>query len=141
MKEFSNRWKSSSKKSKQVKYRANAPLHIKRKFVRSHLSKELKQKYGKRSMGVRVGDKVKIVRGQFKKKEGRVEEILLKDAKLYISGAEAIKKDGGKRFYPVDPSNVIITTLVLEDKKREAILNRTGEKKAKADVKAEKEKK
>ena len=49
---------------KQRNYRHKAPLHIKQKFVSAHLSKELRQKCGRRSLGVRKGDKVKVTTGQ-----------------------------------------------------------------------------
>ena len=44
MKEFSKSWVSSKKPGKQRKYRINAPLNIKRKFLSVHLSKELREK-------------------------------------------------------------------------------------------------
>ena len=72
MKDFSNTWNSSNKPRKQRKYRLNAPLHIKQKFVRAHLSKELRKKLNKKNMGLRKGDKVKIMRGQFRRLEGKI---------------------------------------------------------------------
>lgn len=117
MKEWSKYWKSSKNPKKQRKYRYNAPLHIKGKFLSAHLSKELRKKTGKRSIRIRKGDKVSIVRGNFKKKNGTVEGVDLKGNKVYISKIEVQKKDGTKSFYPIDPSNVVITELV-EDKKR-----------------------
>ena len=117
MKEWSKFWKSSKQPRKQRKYRFNAPLHIKGKFLSSHLSKELRKKIGKRSLRIRKGDKVMIMRGQFKKKKNTVERVDLKNNKVYISGAELKKKSGAKSFYPIDPSNIMITELV-EDKKR-----------------------
>lgn len=117
MKEWSKFWKSSSKPRKQRKYRYNAPLHIKGKFLSSHLSKELRKKIGKRSIRIRKGDKIIILRGQFKKKKSTVEMVDLKNSKVFVSGVEIKKKDGTKAFYPIDPSNVMITEL-MEDKKR-----------------------
>ncbi|MCW1309534.1 MAG: 60S ribosomal protein L26, partial [Candidatus Nanoarchaeia archaeon] len=38
MKYWSKKWKSSKKPSKQRKYRYNAPLHIRRKFLSVNLS-------------------------------------------------------------------------------------------------------
>ena len=70
--------------------------------------------------------KVKILRGQFKGKEGTIEKVLLKKSRVQINGAENIKKDGSKSFYPIAPSNVIIIDIKLDDKKREAALKRKG---------------
>lgn len=115
---FSLNWIASSQPRKQRKFRMNAPLHIRGKFLNSNLSKELREKYGKRSLRVRKGDKVKISRGQFKGKVGTVEKVSIIDSKIHVSDVNLIKKDGSKVSYPLDPSNVIITTLNLEDKKR-----------------------
>ncbi len=90
----------------------------------AHLSKDLMKKYNRRSIKVRKGDKVTILRGQFKKKTGRIERVDLKKTKVYITGIEMIKKDGTKVFYPIHPSNLVITELNLDDKKRMAIVNK-----------------
>ena len=131
MKECSRHWISSKQPRKQRKYRYNAPLHILRKLMSAHLSRELKKKYNIRSMPLRKGDKVKIARGQFKKKTGKVEKVWTKRRKIQIENIHLIKKDGSKIPYLIEPSNVIITELVLEDKKRKQIIERRskGEKK------------
>lgn len=122
MKNFSKSWKGSKKPRKQHKYRAKAPLHLRKSLVSVHLSKDLIKKYGKRNVAVRKDDKVKILRGQFKKKEGKVEKIDRKRYKIYITGVELVKKEGSKVLKAIDPSKVIITELNLEDKKRKAKL-------------------
>ena len=66
--EFNKMWKSSKQPRKQVKFRANAPNHIKKTFMGATLDKELRKKYGMRSIEVRKGDEVKIMRGKFAKK-------------------------------------------------------------------------
>lgn len=78
---------------------------------------------------MRKGDKVKVVRGQFKKTEGKIEKINSKREKLYINGIEVVKKDGTKVNYPINPSNVVITELSLDDKMRQRILERKNIKK------------
>ena len=121
---FSKTWKKSKQPRKQRKYRYNAPLHIKTKFMAAHLSKELRQKYNRRSFPVRKGDKVQVMRGQFKKKIGKIARADLKKSKVYIDGIEIIKKDGTKTLYPINPSNSMILELDLEDKKRVQTLKR-----------------
>ena len=128
---FSSSWKASKQLKKQRLYRYNAPLHKKRKFIAAHLSKELMKKYNRRSFGLKKGDKVKIVRGQFKKKEEKINRINTKREKLYIDGIEMVKKDGTKFFYPISPSNVIIQELNLDDKMRQKIIDRTIKKESK----------
>ena len=117
-KRFSKSWKASKKPRKQRKYRANAPLSIKRKFLSAHLSKELIKKYSTRNVPLRKEDKVKIVRGQFRKKTGKVVKVLVKKSKVYIENIQNMKNDGTKTYYPIDPSNLIILVLNLMDKKR-----------------------
>lgn len=124
MKDFSKAWKSSKKPRKQRKYRLSAPLHIKQNFLQSHLSKELRKKFGKRSIGLRKGDKVKVMLGHFKKHEGKVEKIDIKNARVFIEGIEIAKRDGTKKLVALHPSNLMVTELNLDDKLRQAILER-----------------
>ena len=121
---FSKHWVSSKQPRKQRKYIVNAPLHIKHKFLAAHLSKDLIKKYNKRAIPVRKGDTVKIVRGKFKKKAGKIEKVLPKKTRVYIENIQNIKRDGSKTYIPIHPSNLIITELNLEDKERQKILQR-----------------
>ena len=123
-KKFSSSWKSSKQPKKQRKYRYNAPLHTKQKFIHIHLSKELRKKHKTRRLGPKKGDKVKVLRGQFKKHTGNIERIDLKKTKVYVSGIDITKKDGTKTTYPIDPSNIILTELNLDDKIRQKIIER-----------------
>ncbi|MFH1915891.1 MAG: 50S ribosomal protein L24 [Nanoarchaeota archaeon] len=117
-KEYSRKWKSSTQPRKQRKYAINAPLHIKTRALSVHLLPELRKKHGMRHVHIRKGDKVKILRGQFKGKEGKVEEASIRKMRLYISKIERDKKDGSKTRVPIHPSNVIITELAMDDKRR-----------------------
>jgi|SRR3989344_2645675 len=117
-KKFSKSWKSSKKPRKQRKYRANAPLNIKRKFLSVHLSKELKNKYKVRNIVLRKNDKVKIMRGQFKGRKEKIIKILTKKSKVLIENIQNNKNDNTKTYYPIDPSNLMIIELDLTDKKR-----------------------
>ena len=123
-KTFSKSWKSSKQPRKQRKYRANAPIHIARKFLSSPLSKELRKKYGKRTIRVRKGDKVRIMRGQFKKKEGIIVLTKRKNSKVHVENIQLTKKDGSKAFYPIHASNLQIIELKTDDKYRKKILER-----------------
>ncbi len=118
MKTFSQDWKASKKPGKQRKYRANAPLHIKKSYLSSHLSKELREKYKRRSISVRKGDMVKIMRGQFKGKTGKIERVNIKANETFIAGIEMKRKDGTKSFYPLKPSKLLIIELNMTDKRR-----------------------
>jgi large subunit ribosomal protein L24 len=118
MKEFSRCWKGSKSIRKQRKYRIHAPLNIRRSFLSAHLAKELRIKYGRRSFPLRKSDTVKIIKGDFKGKEGKIERLDTKNSKIYIAGIDVTKREGTKSFPAIDPANVVIIQLVLEDKKR-----------------------
>jgi len=126
---WSKDWNASKRPNKQRKYRFNAPLHVKHTFLGTHLSPELRKKYGTRSITLRKGDKVKILRGQYKKKSGKVNKVLVQSQKIYIEGMEITKKDGSKVMVPFQPSNLMITELELTDKYRKEKLEKTKEKK------------
>ena len=121
---FSVKWKSSKQQRKQRKYRANAPLHIKRKMLSANFSKELRKKYGKRNFPLIKGDDVIVMRGEFKDKMGKIANINLKKIKVAIDGIYKSKKDGTKISIKFDPSNLQIRELNLDDPKRKKALER-----------------
>lgn len=115
---FSTAWKGSRQVRKQRKYLANAPFHIKRKMLSGHLSKDLRKRYGRRSFTLRKNDVVKVMSGEFKKKTGKVSILDIKNARVAIEGIQITKRDGSKVNAWFNPSKLMITELVLEDKKR-----------------------
>jgi len=121
-------YKGSEKARKQRKFRALAPVHLKHKLMSANLSKELRKKYGKRNFPLIKDDAVRIMNGQFKNQKGKILIVNMKKLKVYIEGIQRSKRDGTKVNVPIDPSNVQITELKLDDKKR---LNALGRKAAK----------
>jgi large subunit ribosomal protein L24 len=121
---WSKGWKASVQPKKQRKYIYNAPLHVVRNFFSVLLSKDLRTKYGKRNLVVRKGDRIKVLRGQFRGKSGKVLNVSYVRRKLVLEGVDTIKKDGSKIPYPVHPSNLMITELNLEDARRKKALDR-----------------
>jgi len=121
---FSIKWVSSKQPRKQRKYRANAPLHIKRKFMSVNLTKELRKKYGKRNFPIHKGDSIKIMRGEFKGKKGKIEMVDIGNLRVRIEGIYRTKKDGTKVSVYFTPSNLQINELNLEDSKRKKALER-----------------
>jgi large subunit ribosomal protein L24 len=140
-KEFSTAWKASKQPRKQRKYLAKAPLHLKRKILGSNLSKDLRAKYGIRTLVVRTGDKVKIMRGKFSGKQGKVIVVKTRLAKIYIEGMQAKKVDGSKVNVPLKASNLQIIELNLDDKKRMKRVKAVKKETPKKDVKDVKESK
>ena len=115
---FSTKWKASRQPRKQRKYVARAPLHLQHMFVSANLSKELRKKYHRRSFPLRKGDTVKIMRGKFKGKTGKVETVELKRARASIEKIQKTKKDGTKVEVFFHASNLQIKEMELEDKAR-----------------------
>lgn len=114
---FKSSWKKSTQVRKQRKYRANAPKHIKGKFLSAPLAKDLREKHNTRSLRVRAGDEVEVLRGSFKGDSGKVERVDAKHAKIYVSGIERVSPSGSKNMVAIAASNVRIISLE-EDTKR-----------------------
>lgn len=115
---------SSHKPSKQRKFLYQAPLHVKHKMLAAHLSKELRQQYGFRSLPVRKGDMVMIARGDHKGRTGKVTRVDTSKMRVYVEGVVGEKADGTKYSIPIHPSNLVITKLDLSDKVRKKIVER-----------------
>ena len=121
---FTASWKKSTQPRKQRKYLALAPLHHQQKLLHTHLSAELKKKYRRRAAPLRKGDKVKVARGEFRGKDGKVDHVFLKKTLVTIVGLDRIKMDGSKIPVRFHPSNLLITDLDLTDKRRKALLSK-----------------
>jgi large subunit ribosomal protein L24 len=117
-KNFSTHWKESKQPRKQKKYLAKAPLHLKRKLLSVNLSKDLRKKYSRRNILLRKGDLVKITRGKFNKKQGKIIKTETKTGKIFIEGIQIKKIDGSKIDIPIKASNIQIIELNLDDKER-----------------------
>jgi large subunit ribosomal protein L24 len=113
------------------------PLHLKHKLVTVQLSKELREKFGIRNMPLRVGDKVKVVKGSYKGKTGKVSEIDLKRLFVKIEGITRKKADGTEIPVKFRPWNLIITDLDLKDEERRKIVQRRGGKMVTQEEKSE----
>ena len=83
-----------------------------------NLAKPLRRTQEKRNVIIRKGDKIKVMRGNFKDKEGKVSKVLIKQQKIYVEGLQRTKQDGAKVNVPFKSSNLQIIELNLEDKKR-----------------------
>ena len=131
----------SSQPRKQRVFRKNAPFHKRRKMIAAPLSKELREKYNRRTMPIRKKDIVKVMRGDFKGATGEVLRVDSTKYKIYVDGVKISKADATEVERAIDPSNIMITDIFLEDKKRRKILERKlSEEEAKPQTKQTKEK-
>ena len=139
-KDWSVAWKGSTQPRKQRKYRHQAPLHVRHKFLAAHLNEDLRRSFGRRAVPLRKGDEVLVMRGSFKGSRGAVDRVDLANSRVYIDGVKVKKVDGSEVMRPLSPSNLLITKLVLEDKKRKAMLERTMPDKSKMPAEVKKSK-
>jgi large subunit ribosomal protein L24 len=110
---------------KQRKMLFNAPAHIRHKQMGAPLSSELTASNGAKTLPVRKGDTVRILRGDNKGFEGKVSRVDLKAYRIYMEGLTREKVDGTNIFIAVHPSKVQIRKLNLDDKyRKETILGR-----------------
>lgn len=114
---------NSKKPSKQRKRLFTAVHHRRAKMLSSHLSTSLKSKYGIKNIPLKVGDRVRIVRGDTIGAEGKIINVNRKKFRIYIEGINRKKQDGQNVNIPIHHSNVIITELDTSDKLRKNKLN------------------
>jgi large subunit ribosomal protein L24 len=116
--------KPTAKPSKQRRMLYQAPDHIRQKLFAAPLSSNLQASHGIKSLPVRSGDTVRIMRGDHKGFEGKITRIDRGNYRIYVEGLTREKVDGTAIFVPVHPSKVTITGLTLDDKWRKKILER-----------------
>ncbi|MGB9728980.1 MAG: 50S ribosomal protein L24 [Thermoprotei archaeon] len=108
----------SAKPRKQRKSIFLAPLHKRNKLLHAHLSKELRNKYHIRSIRVRTGDSVIVIRGDSKGHEGKVARVDAERGFIYIEGLTMKDSRGRTILKPIHASKVIVTKLDLSDERR-----------------------
>ena len=102
------------------------------------LSNDLQKEQGIKRLPVRRDDEVKLVRGKYENRAGRITAVNLRAMTINIDGLNVENRPNGAVPIPVHPSNVVITKLkidnyrkkLLERKKlgREAALAKLGRK-------------
>ena len=128
----------SKQPRKQRLARYNAPLHRRRIEMSAPVDNALRLKqeannvFYPRSMPVRVGDRVIIVRGEGRVKSGvktghKIAKIDRRKRKIYLENHTYFKSDGTELQRPIDPSNVVIINPDWTDMKRRKILDRINE--------------
>ncbi|MEM2102861.1 MAG: 50S ribosomal protein L24 [Candidatus Bathyarchaeia archaeon] len=124
----------------QRKLLFQAPAHVRYKHFSAPLSPELKKSHKTNAVPVRVGDTVRIMRGERKGIEGKVSSVDRKKYRIFIEGVTREKVDGTAVPLPVHPSKVMLIKLNLDDKWRNEILKRKGGKEKAEEEKPKKKK-
>lgn len=108
----------STQPRKERKTLYNLPAHKARARIASHLDEPLLLKYNTRSVTLRKGDTVRIMRGEFAGTTGKVLEIDTTKGKVTVDGVTVSKAKATQVARPLDPSNLVITKLDLTDPRR-----------------------
>ena len=139
----------SSKASKQRLSQSDAPTHVKRKRMRARLVSDDPDLINIRTVTVRTGDEVEIVRGDFghpnsvksdtrgkrlgqpRGRAGIVAKVARVDTgsgMIFVDGLTNTTADGKEEAVLIHPANVIVTTLFEGDTLRlKRLIERTKE--------------
>ena len=96
----------------------HATFQVKSKQLGSTLSKDLRKKYGKRSVRVNKGDSIMILRGESKNISGKVSRVVPEKNSVVIEGVKKEKAKGDKFDIHIHTSNLLVTSLNVENKWR-----------------------
>lgn len=96
-----------------------ASLFTRSKQMCSHLSKELQQKYNRRSIRVTEGDTVRVMRGEFKGVTGKITKVSTEKNGAAVEGIKKEKLKGGNLDVFIHTSNLLVTDINTEDKWRQ----------------------
>merc|ERR1712168_909356 len=121
----------TSSRRKQRKRQFYAPSHVRRTLMSAPLSKDLRQKYGVRSMPIRKDDEVQIVRGHFKSQQvGKVLQAYRKKYVIHIERIQREKANGATVHVGIHPSKVVIMKLKLDKDRKRILEHRAAGRKA-----------
>ena len=118
------------------------PKHRRDKLVGAVLEDSLRKQYGRKNIRVIRGDSVRVMRGEYKGVEGKVEKVNTEQTTFHIEGIQREKIRGGQVKVPIHSSNVMVISLNLDDDYRsKKLLGAPKEGSPPADKKGVKEKK
>jgi large subunit ribosomal protein L24 len=119
------------------------PKHQRDKMVGAVLEDSLRKQYGRKNIRVVKGDSVRVMRGEYKGVEGKVEKVNTEHATFHIEGVQREKIRGGQVKVPIHSSNVMVISLNLDDSYRSSKFQGAikAESAASSEKKEEKEKK
>ena len=110
--------RKSKKPSKQRLYEHETPKNEAHKLMSAPLSKKLRTEHGYRTLPVREGDSIIIVRGEYKGKKGKISKTDPVKHRIFVDGIGGKKTDAQEIAIPLHPSNVIIEKINSKDRYR-----------------------
>jgi large subunit ribosomal protein L24 len=115
-------------RNRQIFQAAN---HLRSKQLGATLSKDLREKYGRRSVRVIEGDTIRVMRGEFKGIDGKVTRVSTEKNSVSVEGIKREKLKGGNVDIYIHTSNVMVTGMNLDDKWRQNRLEKQKTKEQK----------
>ena len=109
----------SRRKSRRAHFQA--PSHVRRILMSAPLSKELRAKYNVRAMPIRQDDEIKVKRGSFKNREGKVTACYRLKWVIHVDKVQREKANGATVNVGIHPSNVEITKLKLSGNRKKIL--------------------
>ncbi|MFW9944229.1 MAG: 50S ribosomal protein L24 [Candidatus Sifarchaeia archaeon] len=109
---------SSKSPRKQRRGIYKSPLHARKKMLKCRLDEFLQEEYGMRSMAIKKGDLVRIMRGQYRDTEGKVTAVDYRAIRVHLESATVTKADGKEANVPIHPSNLMLVKLELDDDRK-----------------------
>ena len=104
---------------------------MKRNALAGHLSRDLRKKLGLRSMPLRKGDTVKIMRGKNRGREGKITGVNYKRGIVFIEKIIRKKSDGTEIQFGIPASKVLVIDMEIDEKrlrkKAKAVEKKEGE--------------
>ncbi len=109
----------------QRKAMYNADLFERHRKMSVALSKELRRRYGRRSLPVRKGDTVRVLSGSYVGREERVAKVNLQKYAVTLDNVTGKTADSKLKPLPIRTSHLVLTKLNLSDAWRRRILKVT----------------
>ena len=111
----------SSRRRVQRKKQLGATSSVKRKLMSCNLTKALRTEHKIRSLPIKRGDTVKILKGKAKGREGKVVQVYRKRNVIYVDKCQREKNNGQTVFLPIRPCYCVITSPILNKDRTETI--------------------
>merc|ERR1712146_717149 len=119
------------RKNRKAFFKANLSKISKR--MSSPLSSDLKKKYAVNAMPIRVDDEVRILRGWFRHREGKVISVNRKKSVITVERVSIEKINGQTTKVGIDPSKCVITRLKLDSRRNFMLERKQFKKKQKSE--------
>ena len=123
----------ASKRRTQRKRQLAAPSSIKRRLMSCHLIKSLRDQYKIRSLPIKRGDEVKMLKGKSKGKSGKskgksgkVVQVYRKRNVIFVDKVNREKQNGQSVFLPIRPCHCIIEKLLINKDRTKTIEKRAA---------------